>query len=1745
MKTILKLFLINILIIQQAFALVNPLLNSKDSTIVDIGSTDIVPKPGAEYNKIVKSIPALYTVVDNVVEITNRLIDTAQCETDQYGHEGCTLDEKTCEANVVYGDDIATKHYGSVTTQKIDNSINIVLPANFPSFKYGIAWVWPSFLKTYGVANGRYERQFYAPVNGNYTLKFEVDNVGSIRLGSYQAIDSLNSSNWGKIWTKTYYFDKGYHVISISTGGDHATDGFAAVIYDPSGKILWDTRHGQNKTITEYVCPNGYYDPLNNTKINGFCQKDYIFYTYECPTDLDEYENAWQGPMVSTGGDCRGLGVPEAKGGVCPNQPANGFDENCIRYDQKCPYGDDIDCVAKAMTDDSYLDGTIKENKVYSLANTKTFSGLVAQTMKCPNEEALKDLEPACPPSWDIEGDLCYKPATDYKIEPTDGYDLEYQGKYFKTEPYAFRIIEDNGDYKYETSATKGLDYGLNACVVSAETKCLNEDYIFDETINACVYKTVCNQEYEGSCYVEPHMECKTGFVFNNDRKKCEKQSECVGDRYIEYDSTTETFTEKCLSFDTLFCSNDNLEFDTVIPGTCAANIDLKDPICEPGYIVKDKKCIKEMYSNDLEKLSTWYRAGADSKWYFYDNGTQGFQTVNTAYPTYLINPVSLNNKSEISGKLRMEDSDDDWVGLVFGYIDNNNYYRFTWHTTGGGNSNSGWDLTQIKNGKYITLASNIVGGSRNGYKRDTTYLYTLKYEPGKIEGFINNRKVITYTNPNFNINGKAGFYGYSQKNTRYWDFSMKSISEKKPTCEEGYLLNLEYFICYKDLGEGVSYDFDTGIATQTPSCTIGSWDFEKKGCVSNPSCSLGDVYIDVNGNGYCQIDPEFNCNNQDNLTYRSDIPDIFMTDNLYLKGGCEVINPCKENEETTLINGELFCKPKEGYSNVVSTCPESYVLLDKNDMNSSCVALPTCPIGYVDEGNQCVLHYNWYEYYCDEGWDGPNEIFVEGDYKAGGNCYGSCGMDGCDCNSPISPANSCSKSISTAEETHYVMLKKDMKYHNVSGNTLGANDMNNVRNYACSDNLDDCIEGLNRIYGIGNNLCFEKKNGDKSCLTVDECYFSGEIGPSSADPEELITGLKLIDPYTMTGTTNFEMPKISYEENYDLTAPDITKTVCEDDTSYWYAFNDGNGNIILRLSTGTHNCGGSGYYDFAKFVDVPEYQTGIIKFYYSAGCLGSANVTDEVFDTASVGNWLKVRSASSCTASGAQHPTVSVKNIKLELEITKYTCPEGYYDPQNDEFSDGICFKNVRDSADGKIISTCKMNGHVGWTGRNGPITSVGNDIVTGNSISFKVYGNADLGEGTSWEGFNAATTALLFSDGNWYVSANALSSSGSEVNRDLPTGVKLLNNANYVITKSSLYSGECKYKNTVLDSDLCGDDVKILSPGTNLYLIGMTDIESLSALYTGRYENGTVEDNNINLRIEVKDKTFYVNKLGAWSPATSFDESLSDTVIDPSFTRVNNRIRFWDSYLDGSIGFIEFVNEVYPEDREEGYVPEYFDYEELLGDGFTSIFLLTENDAYLSEEDMLSKAYTYAVRTLPTSAESCVIFAEKYGADVINADSFNTIEYEKLVKSLGIKDRYACVIALPGVKIPANSKKAVLIKTYTGERQYVCSPYVCVDNQCAKATCQTGYEGNVLPDIFAAEDTDTCIDQVCDANKDYVEVCGKEGGCPADTYNDNGTCKQPYCEEGILDTATNSCLIETCPPTTYLSDDGTCQPE
>lgn len=206
--------------------------------------------------------------------------------------------------------------------------------------------------------------------------------------------------------------------------------------------------------------------------------------------------------------------------------------------------------------------------------------------------------------------------------------------------------------------------------------------------------------------------------------------------------------------------------------------------------------------------LRTWTQEGspASGNWVVSADGSSVLQTIN-GYPTFFVSPEEFINTT-ITGKFRVEDGDNDFMGFVFGYQspiatnhDPDNHFDFLlfdWkqrdQQTGYGLGREGFSLSRIDgrfgthleilntfwehpdNPKSQVLATSY--GSDKGWTAYTEYDFSLLYQTDRIKIDIDGETI-------FDISGEFepgqfGFYNHSQPYARYSGFTQEETPPER-----------------------------------------------------------------------------------------------------------------------------------------------------------------------------------------------------------------------------------------------------------------------------------------------------------------------------------------------------------------------------------------------------------------------------------------------------------------------------------------------------------------------------------------------------------------------------------------------------------------------------------------------------------------------------------------------------------------------------------------------------------------------------------------------------------------------------------------------------------------------------------------------------------------------------------------------------------------------------------------------------
>ena len=255
--------------------------------------------------------------------------------------------------------------------------------------------------------------------------------------------------------------------------------------------------------------------------------------------------------------------------------------------------------------------------------------------------------------------------------------------------------------------------------------------------------------------------------------------------------------------------------------------------------------CKEPLCGGDIN-FNLWNQSGLKSEgnWVVASDGKSVNQTINGA-PTFFIGEKDYLNVN-FSGKMRTDNGDDDWIGMVFGFQSlelKENYpitlktYVFSWKQRNQGSWEEGFSLYEV-NGTFNSrselenafrnpssgsgfLASEF--GNNLGYQTGQDYEISISYTSTKITVYVNGVLVLE-KNGCFDP-GKIGFFNDSQPNVTYSDFKYQfvgNIDISKDT------------LCLGDEVEVAVYDGPScGSENYYPQGTLFEWDL-RDGTLSN-----------------------------------------------------------------------------------------------------------------------------------------------------------------------------------------------------------------------------------------------------------------------------------------------------------------------------------------------------------------------------------------------------------------------------------------------------------------------------------------------------------------------------------------------------------------------------------------------------------------------------------------------------------------------------------------------------------------------------------------------------------------------------------------------------------------------------------------------------------------------------------------------------------------------------------------------
>jgi len=185
--------------------------------------------------------------------------------------------------------------------------------------------------------------------------------------------------------------------------------------------------------------------------------------------------------------------------------------------------------------------------------------------------------------------------------------------------------------------------------------------------------------------------------------------------------------------------------------------------------------------------LSTWENDGGGS-WSVQSGNDSVRQTVN-GNPTVFFENGSNARDTAISGEIRVQTtSDDDYIGFVLGYQDNelhstnSDYWLIDWKQNNQTSGARGLALSHVVNGSLVssfwshTNGINEIARGTNlgnvGWRDHTTYSFDIVHTASIIQVKVNDVIELSVTKAQAGVteftDGAYGFYNYSQQNVLY-----------------------------------------------------------------------------------------------------------------------------------------------------------------------------------------------------------------------------------------------------------------------------------------------------------------------------------------------------------------------------------------------------------------------------------------------------------------------------------------------------------------------------------------------------------------------------------------------------------------------------------------------------------------------------------------------------------------------------------------------------------------------------------------------------------------------------------------------------------------------------------------------------------------------------------------------------------------------------------------------------------------
>lgn len=1530
-------------------------------------------------------------------------------------------------------------------------------------------------LPIYNINIGNYTYPFEVKEDGYYILKEQTDNFSTVMIDNV-VVHRYGVTSWNGWYTPSsysIYLKKGMHSININAANEEGPYGTAVVIYTSAGSMIWNTRTGYLKEVYTLSCEDGF------TLINDMC--------YEL--------NAWtKGSKSMTIQKITSINNHALDGRI-------NYAENDLKWVANKWY--DLELRFNESKVDVYVDNTyiMSANDLDLPATTRV--GLLNQSQANVN---YKDFYMATVP-------IC---ASGYTYNPE--YDLCYINSSIGTIDFTNRLLLNNGYCDiggiYDTTINKclytpecfiggGLDENIKKCTVQESNTCpTNKNLVSGITYETCSESSLCTAPYvldkstnscqapiincslidamRGICY-ENTTTCSNGYTYNNNTLRCEKAISCLDGGTVDSNnkSCMKEINDSCLNvhitgYDKVCESNEICATGTIKVSTpngymCQSTKELE---CEYGYIedVKSGICIIEPTCKEGYVLK-------DGKCYLTYNWAE--YTCDEGWDGPLIDTGADCNAS--CGK------DGCWCNNKVSPANNcKKAFSLT-------NEENSYNLTEKRPVEYHTISGTGLSTDEYGEFKDYSCGENCTYDLISITGKNNelcfekrNGENSCVTVNKCYFEGKLSIDATMENETKITNLFL----------EDAYTLKSNYNSSLKDLGEPV--DCENGIYNSTlKKCEPFLLNLMNAVATTSSTIDYANSFVEPKTGTVTDFQNSIITNTVNTVI-----------DYTNLEETCSSVNPivtdswsysywnCDSCGTMPIYYLQTLIRKAGGSGSIVTVSGNTGV---RNDSSRS------VQIGIVSTYINIA----------------PGEVAYVGYKRIGNLTTGSMKSSG---GKPFIYL----KASITCTNWQYRSATKDYPAHNYcadpdsgsistcpAGYSTGINDLGFKYCYTC-ENI--CPTG----YTYNGTKCQKNINYDSYAYTCPVGYTvinPGLSGYNRSDPDINSVNDILANPANNAIAPNGNCKKDITYNYYGYTCP-VGYTVSDKGFSS-YSRNDSDVTIdntntlsqdVNNKLSPLGNC-----YKTVSF-NMYEYKcpTG-----FSIVNSGYTNFTKTDTDKVNITTSLSEDVNSStfppnnCLATSicAENSFLGESNTCLSM-----ICEEGFYYNEIDK----IC--------DQKIISTCKMNGNVGWKDRDNGIVAMANGSTALKYVMFGVTGTEKYETNTYWEGINIGRMAFKLSDGHWYVSSTYKDVDGNSLSREIPSFVHKIDITKYEVYNKGISCYD-KGKNII---DYCATSFKLILPENKMSIIAMIDLESLNE----EIDDDIVSDNTHDLEIIVNANTYTYKGTGRLSVVNFNDNATNTTKMVSDFV---DRMDFWDSFEDGYLGYIEFLRNPYDQDSEDGFIVENKEIYELSAKGVQIIDYIP----YLNKSIYVS------------NAPNCSEIASGLSATILDRSMLTTAQYKSL-RIFGIDD-YSCVLFSDEIDSFANINWSNRKNTYNGNFTFRCSPYVCsATGSCDIATCATEdrtnptetveYIGTLLPTEFLPNlsNISYCMEQKCDANLNYIDYCGYYQKCELNNGNVfelDGGCYEYYCEAGsVFDTKTKKCKKEGCPAGTKENTAGKC---